>query len=122
MCCGPVIFTLDRMKTPAVDWPDDADGDALRRLVENGFDFEESWLVDFNVDFEVWPPAKAALEGLESEFGQLAVYAPEEGSLGYVQFQVRDRLSYESVTSIQRRATAIAGPFAGVCESWGVLS
>jgi len=40
------------MNTPEVQWPDDADGDVLRRMKARGFDFNQPCLVDFNVDFD----------------------------------------------------------------------
>jgi hypothetical protein len=38
-----------------VDWPNDADGDVLRRLKENGFEFDKEVEIDFNIDFNHWP-------------------------------------------------------------------
>jgi hypothetical protein len=101
-------------------WPDDADGDVLRRLTASGFDFANSWPVDFDVDFESWPPVPAALELLGLMFGEVFVYPPEAGA-GYVQFKVVGRVTYELVTSVQLRATSAMSPYGGVCESWGVL-
>ena len=102
-------------------WPDDADGDVFRRLAEAGFDFGKSWVVDFNVDFASWPPPEAALELLRSMYGNLAAHPPEQGSPGYVLFQVVGPVSYEGVTSVQRHASSAMQPFGGVCESWGVM-
>jgi hypothetical protein len=102
-------------------WPDDADGDVLRSLASRGFDFAKPWSVDFDVDFESWPPAPAALELLGSMFGEVFVYPPEAGDAVYVQFKVVARVTYELVTSVQLRATCAMSPYGGVCESWGVL-
>lgn len=104
------------------DWPDDADGDVFRSLAASGFDFEQSWSVDYNVDFVSWPPAEAALALLRSMYGNLSLYPPDEHGAGYVQFQVVGRVTYEGVTSVQRRVSAAMAPFGGVCESWGVMN
>lgn len=103
------------------DWPDDADGGVFRRLAATGFDFSQDWLVDYNVDFEEWPPAEAALELLRSVYGNLSLYPPSEHGVGHVLFQVAGPVTYEGVTSIQRYASAAMLPFGGVCESWGVM-
>jgi hypothetical protein len=109
------------MMNLTADWPDDADGGVFRRLAANGLDVSKSWRVDYIVDFEIWPPPQAALEPLRSMHGELGVYPPEQGDAGYVQFQVVGPVTYEGVTSVQRRASAAMGPFGGMCESWGVL-
>src|SRR4051812_11566848 len=99
-------------------WPEDADGDVLRRLESSGFDFSQSYAVDFNVDFAAWPPTTEALTLLESKFGTVKQYEPENADeSGYLLFQVYGPLSYEMVTSVQRRATSAMAPFGGVCET-----
>ena len=103
------------------DWPDDADGGVLRRLAEHGFDFSKSWSVDFDVDFVQWPPCTEAVELLRSMYGKVTLYPPGEGDVGHVQFQVVVRVSYESVTSIQRRTSAAMRALGGKCECWGIL-
>jgi hypothetical protein len=108
------------MNTPGVQWPDDADGDVLRRMKARGFDFGQPCLVDFNVDFDSWPPPRAALTRLEQQFPSSKAYPSAEGG-GYVQFQIYGRLTYELVTNTQRVVSEEMAKFGGVCESWGVL-
>ena len=103
------------------DWPDDADGDVFRRLIEHSFDFSKPYLVDFNIDFDTWPPSATAIATLESMYGAVTLYGPDEHLDGYAQFQVHGFVTYEKVTSVQRNATAAMQPFGGVCESWGVM-
>ena len=109
------------MRDLVADWPEDADGGVLRRLAEHGFDFSKPWSVDFDVDFEQWPPSTNAVELLRSMYGKVTIYPPDEHGAGYAEFQVVGRVSYESVTSIQRRTTAAMQPFGGKCECWGIL-
>ena len=103
------------------DWPSDADGDVFRRLFANGFDFSKPHSVDYNVDFNVWPPAKAAINQLESMFGSIKIYEPDEHGDGYIQFQIIAPVTYETVTTIQRTVSAAMEPFGGICDSWGVM-
>ena len=103
------------------DWPDDADGGVFRSLAANAFDFSKQYSVDYNVDFDSWPPQAAALDLLRAMYGELGLYPPDEHGDGYVKFQVLGKVSYEGVTSVQRQASAAMGQFGGVCESWGVL-
>jgi hypothetical protein len=103
------------------DWPDDADGGVFRNLASEGFDFSAPHSVDYNIDFESWPPPAAALEWLHAEFGELRIFPPDDEMNGYVEFKVVGPLTYEGVTSMQRRVSAAMESFGGVCESWGVM-
>ena len=105
----------------ALSWPNDADGDVFRRLEAHGFDFGKPHTVDYNVDFDHWPPDSEALEVLRRQYGSVEVYEPDGDYSGYVQFRVCGPVTYESVTDVQRRTTAAMQPHGGVCESWGVL-
>jgi len=103
------------------DWPDDADGGVFRRLAASGFDFSKAWTVDYNVNFKRWPPPAEAIERLKKMYGEIAVFPPDRGDVGHLQFRVTDSVSYERVISIQRRTTEAMRPFGGVCDSWGIL-
>jgi hypothetical protein len=104
-----------------MDWPSDADGDVFRRLQESGFDFAAKHTIDFNMEFESWPPAKEVVTVLSATYGGARIYQPDKNEPGYVLFQICDVLSYDLVMSVQREATALLAPYGGVCESWGVL-
>ena len=103
------------------DWPDDADGGVFRHLTEHGFDFSKPHSVDYNIDFDHWPPPEEAIALLESMYGPVSLYDSDEHGGGYAQFQVNGPVTYDGVTSVQRTATSAMESFGGVCESWGVL-
>jgi hypothetical protein len=105
-----------------MSWPADVDGDVLRSLEEGGFDFASPALIDFNVDFQHWPPARAAIEALARHYPGLEVHDPEgEEEVGYLQFQVYALVTYELVMNIQSEVTELMAPFRGECSSWGLL-
>ncbi len=104
-----------------MSWPNDADGDVFRGLAADGFDFGKAHAVDYNVDFENWPPDRKALDVLRKQYDSIDVYEPDGDYRGYVQFKLWGLVTYEGVTSIQRRTTVAMQPYGGVCESWGVL-
>jgi hypothetical protein len=109
------------MTTITADWPDDADGGVFRRLAEHGFDFSKPYSVDYNVDFDSWPPQQAAIDLLDSLHGPVAIYNPDESGDGYIQFQIHAPVTYEGVVAVQRKVSAEMEPYGGVCESWGVM-
>lgn len=100
-------------------WPDDADGDALRRIERDGFDFTTPCTIDFNVDFDAWPPSTEAMALLLARFPDAQAHEDEDG--GYVRFQVHALLTHALVTAIQDEVTALVAPHGGACDSWGVL-
>ena len=102
-------------------WPNDADGDVLRRLKDNGFDFTKEYEIEFNVDFDNWPPPEEAINKVKENYPNTEIVEPEEGYEGYLLFQVRVKVSYDLVTSIQRKVSELVKPYGGVCESWGVM-
>ena len=109
-------------KAPA-QWPDDVDGDVLRQMEEGGFDFSLAADIDFNIDFEAWPPSVQFMAELAAHYPDAEVVDPEEDDDGdgYVQVVVRDFLTYELVMRVQGELTALAAPYGGVCESWGAF-
>jgi len=109
------------MTADITDWPEDADGAAFRRLVQHGFDFSKPCLIDFNVDFETWPPAPAALRILSREYPSARLIEPDDDDdEGYVEFQVYAIPTYELVIHVQDYVTGLMAPFHGACCSWGV--
>ena len=110
-----------------MSWPNDADGDVLRRLEAVNFDFTKEYSVDFNVDFDSWPPPQQAVDLLKSKYENVRVIEPDEEALeegefnGYIEFQIYNRVNYEFVIRIQKEVTRIMRNFGGWCNSWGLM-
>ena len=79
------------------NWRDDADGDVLRRLEEDGFDFAQPRLIDFNVDFDNWPPMAEAVAVLKQRYPNATVREPDGDHPGYVQIRIKAVVSYDLV-------------------------
>jgi hypothetical protein len=108
-------------KRTVVDWPDDVNGEVLRTLKDGGFDFSKPSLIDFNVDFQSWPPHPEALRLLSRDYPSAMVCEEEECHAGYLEFQVYALVTYELVTNTQSHVTELMGPYKGRCSSWGVV-
>jgi hypothetical protein len=109
------------MNINSFDWPQDADGDVLRRMHQAGFDFQKPCLIDFNVDFRNWPPEQDAIRAMKLQFPSTMIYQPNSQDPGYIQFQMLELLTYYLVIRIQDQVTEMMAPYGGLCESWGVL-
>lgn len=102
-------------------WPNDADGDVFRRMQKSGFDFDKAVDIDFNIDFDSWPPSEELINMLRSHFKHVEIYSPDSSGDGYVNFVLNAVPTYELVIFIQKSVSEMAARFGGVCESWGVL-
>jgi hypothetical protein len=107
-------------------YPNDADGDALRTVAENGADMSRPMLVDFMVAVS----SSAAAESI----------ARAARPLGYDAKVVRDTdddgneedtwtvycsktmlLDYDSVIAAQAELDRVSGPFGGYSDGWGTF-
>jgi hypothetical protein len=87
------------------NWPDDADGDVMRRLQDANFDFSREVELDFNVDFETWPPNEEVMASLARirPDARLTLYDEDKCVL----IQITALLTYHFVLSVQAELTEI---------------
>jgi regulator of ribonuclease activity B len=105
----------------ALRFPDDADGDALRRVADDGSDMSKP----MEIDFTVAVPGESAGKAI----------AERAGLLGYRTKVARDReddawtcyctkrmlATHEGVVAAQAELQAISVPFGGHCDGWGTF-
>src|ERR1700734_2389573 len=103
------------------NWPADADGDVLRRLRDRGFDFSRRYTIDFNIDFDAWPPSQTAIARLKEIHQNVTLFEPEGEPTGEVVVQITDLVSYDLVVRTQAAISNAMRPFGGRCDAWGVL-
>jgi len=101
-------------------WPKNVDGDVFRRLEANNFDFMKKYTIDFNVDFETWPPSEEAIQLLKALYPDLKVIDRESNNRGYIEVHVFDHLTYELVMEVQAKLSSLMNSSKGWCNSWGV--
>ncbi|ESQ83234.1 hypothetical protein AEAC466_13360 [Asticcacaulis sp. AC466] len=90
-----------------MDWPSDADGDVMRRLQKGGFDFDREVEIDFNIDFDRWPPDASIMAVLANAFPSATVSVEE----GYMRVQVRSLVTYAFDENAGR-------PHSDMCRIW----
>ena len=103
------------------EFPNDADGDALRRFVESGSDLAKP----MSIDFQVAVPDENAAKGLAEIAYKLGyrvrLYPSPECSLPWTcECSARMMASYDAVIAIQKESD-IASPFGGKPDGWGSL-
>lgn len=109
-----------------MSFPNDVDGDVLRRLEYNGFNFEKEAVVDFNIDFNHWPLNSNEKEAIVKLYPNCEFYDPDDEDIdngdlnGYVQFTIFTKIEHGFIVKIQRDVTNQMKQFGGWCDSWGV--
>jgi len=109
------------MKYTTPHWPNDADGDALRRIWSDGVDFSKLHLIDFQVDFNKWPPSNEALQILHN-FQKVRLIHTGEHEDGYVEISMLMRLGYDEVIGMEKLLTILLREYSGFCECWGMMA
>lgn len=105
----------------ASDFPDDADGDVLRRLVESGNDLSQYMVIDFHV---LVPDADAAevLAELVKQAGfKPEVWQDEDSGAITVQCSKLMLPEYEALIDAQVELGRLAQPLGGEPDGWGTF-
>jgi regulator of RNase E activity RraB len=102
------------------DFPNDAQGDALRRLVASGNNLSKPMFIDFHVA----APDETAASGIAEVANKLGyrvtIYATPTCALPWTcQCSTRMLVTYASLDAIEAELAALAMPFGGRADGWG---
>jgi hypothetical protein len=102
------------------DFPNDADGDALRRFVAGGSDLTKPRFINFQVAVPDETAAKRLADVVWKLGYRVEIHASPECSLPWTcECSTRMLASYESVIAIQEELARLAAPFGGHPDGWG---
>jgi hypothetical protein len=104
-----------------MNWPNDVDGDVFRRLNDSNFNFSIKHTIDFNIDFDHWPPQSDVVNRLQNKYSHIKIIEHSDEYSGYISFQIHNKLTYSLVIKIQKDISELVKPYGGICESWGVM-
>ncbi len=120
----------------ASDYPNDADGDALREIAAHGVDVSQAQLIEFAVaapDEAAANNIQAALgehgyqahvdfdEGEPDDNGEIDPDDPEFGAAWTVYVGISMLPTYDEIMRIQADLDRIANPHGGRSDGWGVM-
>jgi hypothetical protein len=101
--------------------PDDADGDAMRRVIADGADLTRPMRVDFQIDC----PDRASAQAIAAKVppAEFAVSVYEDSESGTVKCECsRDMLlEYSGLIRVQTQLAELVRPFGGRCGAWGTF-
>lgn len=102
------------------DFPNDADGDALRRLAHDGGDLSNPMTIDFQVAVPDKTAANALAEVTYKLGYRVKIYASPECSLPWTcECSTRMLATYDGVIAVQAELARLAKPFGGHPDGWG---
>ena len=99
-------------------FPDDADGDVLQKLVDDGLDLSKSRTVEFTITVPDLLTAKSLLELIAASGYIPHLYVDDEdGSVSL--YCAKDMiLTYEAVIEKQDQLNALCKPVGAECDGW----
>lgn len=101
--------------------PDDADGDAMRRVIEDGSDLSRPMIVDFQIDCPDISSAKLIASRVSSEEFDISIYSDPDENGVTCECSKQMLLIHTDLLRIQRQLTDLAHPLGGTCEAWGTF-
>lgn len=98
-------------------FPDNADGHALQRLVDDGANLDRPMVVDFHIVV----PKEADTSLLSNRFKSegYKVRIGDEGDQWLIECTMEMMVSYQSMIQRQSDLSAAVKPFGGVVDGWG---
>jgi regulator of RNase E activity RraB len=101
------------------DFPNDADGDALRRVAKDGSDMSKSMFIDFQMAI----PNEEAATKLALAAKKLGYHAKTyaSGKSWTCECSTWMLATYEGVAAVQAELAAQGAPFGGFPDGWGTF-
>lgn len=105
-----------------IDYPNDSDGDALRRVANDRSDLSKPMYIDFQVAV----PDEESARGLASVASRLGyhtrVYSSSDCRLPWTcECSTRMLASYDAVISVQEELARVSTDFGGIPDGWGTF-
>jgi Regulator of ribonuclease activity B len=106
------------------EFPDDENGDVLRRMAARGIDLVSPRIVDFEHCFPDEAAARAFRKSVEATVREARLFESnaESGTGWEVQCRVEMIPSHAAITETEERLGGIAAAFDGRPDGWGFLS
>lgn len=101
------------------EYPNDADGDALRRLVADGNDMAAPMVIDFPVVLPTEAAAQQFAVLAAAKSYAVQIWQHDDDSDWDVICAIEMVPTYADVVRIQAELSELAEPFGGICDSWG---
>lgn len=105
-------------------FPDDENGDVLRRMAAQGIDLSSPRIIDFEHCFPNEEAARRFLAAIEGTVLEAKIFGPDSGDAAEWEVQCRERMvpTHSAITDTEHRLAGIAASFGGYSDGWGSMS
>jgi len=103
------------------EYPDDADGDALRKVAESGADMSRPMVIDFSIDAPEVQTARRIAERVSEHGYDPSMHVSEEDGAVSVYCAKTMLATYEGVIAEQARLNELCESLGGTCDGWGTF-
>jgi hypothetical protein len=103
----------------ARDYPDDADGGALRGLASGGSDMSRPMEIDFTIAVPDERAARNVAAAVVKRGYAADVFFDDEDNAWTCTCTKTMLATYEGVVAAQRELADVCAPFGGTCDGWG---
>jgi hypothetical protein len=101
-----------------MDYPNDSDGDSLRRVRDDGSDMSLPMTIDFSVNVANESAARAVAD-LVAEHGFDPSISDNDGRGSWSVYCSRTMLAtYESVVAVRAQLNELTKSHGGICDGW----
>jgi len=107
------------MTSTTTEYPDDADGDALRRVAANGADMSQPMVIEFTVDAPDEAVASAVTERVSTRGYIASIYRDDEDGSITVCCAKSMLATYNGVVDAQAEINALCTSLGAHCDGWG---
>ena len=109
------------MASEIPDYPEDADGDALRSIAASGSDMTRPMVIDFAIDAGSKAIALECLAALEDAGFDASLYQDEDDKRWSVYCPIRMIPSYDAIVRTQKILGELAAEHGGTSDGWGTF-
>ena len=109
------------MASSMPDYPDDADGDALRSIAASGSDMSRPMLIDFAIDAGSKSIALACLAALEEAGFEASLYQDDEDQRWAVYCPIRMIPDHAALLRTQKILGELVAEHGGTPDGWGTF-
>ena len=99
-------------------YPDDADGDALRRVEEDGADMSQPMKIEFSIDVSSEEKARSLAERIAAIGYAPSIFVDEESGSVSIYCAKSMLATYEGLVAAQFELNKLCAPFAAECDGW----
>jgi regulator of RNase E activity RraB len=114
-------MVIGRREGVAMDYPDDNDGDALRKVAEAGADMSSPMVIEFSIEAADERSARNIAELVDAQGFDPSI-SDNEGRGSWSVYCAKSMLAtYDGVVAVQAELTALVAAHGGHCDGWGTF-